>query len=221
MCRRTSRSLGPFRKKSRILLQFCVLLLAGAPGLAAQSRNPSELAAGKLLVATRGGTDSIFAKSVILLVRYDQTGALGLIVNRQSTVSISHVLSELHDAAGHSEPVFVGGPVDLGTVFALARAPRKPEGADEVSGDIYVLATKTALENALGKASTPATLRIYVGYSGWGPRQLDNEVLRGSWYIFDRSQDLAFDAKPATLWSRLIVKAQQQLVWLGFNFPGR
>ncbi len=215
MCRRTS------RRRSRILLQFCALLLAGACSLAAQSKNPADLSAGKILVATRGGTDSLFAKSVILLVRYDHTGALGLMVNRRSTVPISRVLPELQGAAGHSEPVFVGGPVELRTVFGLVRGPREPEGATEVSGDIYLLASKTALETALGEPSNPGTLRIYVGYSGWGPHQLENEVLSGSWYIFSRSQDLAFDAKPATLWSRLIGKAQQQLVWLGFTLPGR
>jgi putative AlgH/UPF0301 family transcriptional regulator len=221
MRRRTIWSPGSFLKKSRILVQFCALLLAGAGCLAAQSKNPADLAAGKILVATRGGTDSIFEKSVILLVRYDQTGALGLMVNRPSTVPISHVVPELQGAAEHSDPVFVGGPVQLRAIFGLVRAPHKPEGATEVSGDIYVLTSKTALETALGGISNPGTLRIYVGYSGWGAHQLDNEVLRGSWYIFNRDQDVAFDAKPATLWSRLIGKAEQQLVWLGFNFPGR
>ena len=170
-------------------------------------------------MATRGGTDSLFAKSVILLVRYDHTGALGLMVNRQTTVPIAHVLSGLQAAAGHSDTVFVGGPVELGTIFALARAPRKPEGASAIFGDIYFIVTKTALEKALGGASNPSGLRIYVGYCGWGPQQLEHEVLRGSWYIFSRSEDLAFDAKPATLWSRLISKTERQLVRLGFTMP--
>ena len=155
-------------------------------------------------MATRGGTDSLFAKSVILLVRYDHTGALGLMVNRQTTVPIAHVLSGLQAAAGHSDTVFVGGPVELGTIFALARAPRKPEGASAIFGDIYFIVTKTALEKALGGASNPSGLRIYVGYCGWGPQQLEHEVLRGSWYIFSSSEDLAFAVKPESLWPMLI-----------------
>jgi len=204
---------------SRILLKFCALLLASSCCLAAQSKNPEDLAAGKILVATRGGTDSRFAKSVILLVRYDHTGALGLMVNRRTAIPISRALSELQEAVGHSDPIFVGGPVELPTVFALARAPRTPEGATKVFGDIYFISTKTGLEKALGRASDPNGLRIYLGYCGWGPRQLENEVLRGSWYIFSRSEDLAFDAKPATLWSRLIGKTERQLVWLGITMP--
>lgn len=206
---------------SRILLQFCALLLAGAGCLAAQTKNPADLAAGKLLVATRHGTDSIFAKSVILLVRYDHNGALGLMVNRRTKMPISRVLSQLQVAEGHSDPVFVGGPVELGTIFALARAPRNPDGATKVSGDVYFISSKTGLEKALGVASDPGGLRIYVGYCGWAPHQLENEVLRGSWYIFSRSEDMTFDAKPETLWSRLISKTEQQFVQLGHAPPPR
>ena len=78
--------------RSRIFLQSCALLFASACCLAAQSKNPEDLAVGKMLVATRHGTDSLFAKSVILLVRYDHTGALGLMVNRRTTIPISRAL---------------------------------------------------------------------------------------------------------------------------------
>jgi putative transcriptional regulator len=205
--------------KSRILLQFCFLLLAGACCLSAQTKNPADLAPGKILVATRHGTDGLFAKSVILLLRYDHTGALGLMVNRQTKMPISRALSELKVAEGHSDPIFVGGPVELGTVFALARAKSKPEGASTVLGDIYFISTKTGLEKALGEVSNSSGLRIYVGYCGWAPNQLEHEVLRGSWYIFNRSEDVAFDAVPATLWSRLISKTERQFVRLNPTPP--
>lgn len=202
-------------------LQFWAFLLAGACSLAAQSKNPADLAAGKILVTPRDSPDPLFAQSVILLVRYNGTGALGLMVNRRTTVPISRALSELDDAKGHSDPVFVGGPVELGTVFALARAPGKPEGATLVVGNIYFIAAKTALEKALGGGSKPSGLRIYLGYCGWGPHQLDDEVRDGRWYIFNRGEVLAFDAKPATLWSRLVGKAEERLVWLGYGGPAR
>ena len=204
---------------SRVLLQFCALLLASSCCLSAQTKNPEDLAPGKILVATRHGTDGLFAKSVILLVRYDHTGALGLMVNHRTTMPISRALSELKVAEGHSDPIFVGGPVELGTIFALARAAHKPNGARAVIGDIYFISTKSALEKALGGASNPSGLRIYAGYCGWGPQQLEHEVLRGSWYIFSRSEDVSFDAKPATLWSRLISKTERQFVRLNPTPP--
>ncbi|HVB35426.1 MAG TPA: YqgE/AlgH family protein [Patescibacteria group bacterium] len=206
----------------RGLLPLLALLLAGACCLGAQSKMPEDLARGKILVAPRDSSDPLFAKSVILLVRYDKSGALGLMVNHRTTLPISRVLAGIEGAAGHSDPVFVGGPVELGAVFALVRTPgSKPEGASEVFGNIYFITGKTALEKALGGASKPDELRIYVGYCGWGPRQLDSEVRAGSWYIFDGSQALAFDEKPATLWSRLIGKTEERFARLGFALPVR
>lgn len=165
---------------------------------------------GKILVAPRGAPDPLFAESVILLVRYAPSDALGLMINRRSEVAISEALRSLGNAAKHPEPVFVGGPVELDTVFALARAPHRPEGAAEVTGDVYFIAVKTSLEKALRAGANPGALRVYLGYCGWGPRQLESEVRRGGWYIFNRGEDFAFDGNPATLWSRLVGKAEGQ-----------
>ena len=128
-------------------------------------------------------------------------------------------MRELEGATAHSDPVFVGGPVQLEAVLALARAARKPDGATRLFGEIYVISGKPALENALGEGSDSSGLRVYLGYCGWGPHQLENEVERGSWYIFDRDENLAFDAEPATLWLRLISKAEAQMARRGFTLP--
>ena len=207
-------------KRSPRVLQFCALLLAGACCLVAQSRRPEDLAVGRILVTTRGARDPLFAESVVPLVRYSETDALGLMVNRRTTLPISRALRELKGTEGNSSPVFVGGPVELDTVFALARAPHKPEGTAEVFGHIYLISARPALEKALGGASNPSEMRIYLGYCGWGPHQLENEVHQGGWYIFNRSADLAFDAEPATLWTRLIGRAEAQMARFGFAVPG-
>jgi putative transcriptional regulator len=106
-------------------------------------------------------------------------------------------------------------------VFALARASHKPEGATDVSGDIYFITALKALETALAEGTNPSRLRICLGYCGWGPRQLENEVSHGGWYIFSHEGDLAFDAKPATLWPRLIGRADDQTARLDFAWPAR
>jgi putative transcriptional regulator len=207
--------------RARWLIYVCALLLAGADWLRAQSKRPEDLATGKVLVIRRDAPDPHFSESVILLVQHDEKGAVGLMLNRRTTMPISSALRELPTAVGHSDPVFVGGPVQLETVFALARAPRKPEGAAEVAGDIYLLAARPALEKALRGPSSPSALRVYLGYCGWGPRQLENEVSHGGWYIFDRREDVTFDTDPTTLWSRLIAKAEAQMAWRGFVVPVR
>ncbi len=178
-------------------------LLICACSLAAQSKKPEDLAVGKILVTPHDAPDPLFAESVIVLVRYNETGALGLMVNKRSTVPVSRALRGVTGAAKHSDPVFVGGPVELDTIFALARAPVRPEGAAEVFGNIHFISSRAALEKALSGATNPSGLRIYAGYCGWGPHQLENEMRLGGWYIFDRNEDLTFDADPATLWPRL------------------
>ncbi|HTA44126.1 MAG TPA: YqgE/AlgH family protein [Bryobacteraceae bacterium] len=203
-----------------MLLRPTVALLTAACCLTAQSRKPEDLAQGKILVTPRNPPDPHFADSVILLARYNESGAVGLMVNRRTEVPVSRVLKELQSAAKHSEPVYVGGPVELDTVMALARAPKTPDGADRVLGDIHLLMAKAALEKALGERDAN-NLHVYLGYCGWGPHQLENEMRLGGWFIFDRSVDLAFDSDPETLWTRMIARTEQQIVRLAFIPPGR
>ena len=94
------------------------LVVASAP-LLAQSAGAQDLGIGKLLVARRDAPDPTFAKAVILLVRYEKDGTLGLVINRRTKVLVSRALEGLNGAKGHSEPVYLGGPVERDTVFAL------------------------------------------------------------------------------------------------------
>jgi putative transcriptional regulator len=196
------------RENAGMNARLCAALLTVTCAASAQSKRPEDLATGKILVTTRSAGDPLFAKSVVLLVRYDQSGALGLMINHRSTLPISRALKDLDGAASRSDPVFVGGPVELDTVFALARGRRKPQGGDEVLGDIYLLTEKSALQKALGASSGPSGLRVYLGYCGWTRGQLENEARLGLWYIFTGREDLAFDEQPPTLWSRLIEEAE-------------
>ncbi len=196
------------------------LLFACACCVLAQSKSPQDLATGKLLVAPRDAPDPAFAESVILLVRYDESGVVGLMVNRPTKVSISTALKELKGAGNHPDPVFVGGPVELDTVLAITRGPKKPADAADISGGLSLIASKAGLEKALRGATDPAALRIYLGYCGWTRPQLEQEVRLGGWYVFDRSEALVFDKEPATLWSRLIGKTELEIVRLGLTLPG-
>ena len=200
-------------------LRLALALLATACCLTAQSKRPEDLAQGKILVTPRDAPDPHFAESVILLARYNEDGAVGLMVNRRTEVPVSRVLKEIPEAAKHTEPVYVGGPVELDTVLALVRASKPADGATLVSGSLYLLMAKQALEKALSERDA-ASLHIYLGYCGWGAHQLENEVRAGGWYIFNRSNDLSFDSEPSTLWTRMIARTEQQIVRLSFRPPG-
>ena len=79
------------------------------------------------------------------------------------------------------------------------------------SGKVYLVSTKELLEKTMAQRNDPGEFRIYLGYCGWGPGQLENETGHGFWHIFASDADLVFDSEPNTLWSRLIARVGQNI----------
>jgi putative transcriptional regulator len=194
--------------KIRPILLAVPLIYLGVPaGVMAQSSNPRDLRTGKFLVAARKFPDPTFAQAVILLTGYNQDGAMGLIVNRQTTVPIARAVP----SAKMSDPVYSGGPVSVPAVYGLLRSPSKPEPATPVFGDIYMIAERALLEKTISASPPAERFRAYLGYCGWGPGQLDNEVEQGAWYIFAGRAEMVFDSEPESLWSRLVALTERQI----------
>jgi putative transcriptional regulator len=193
------------------LLVVVLAVLAGGVVLSAQSVRVQDLGIGKLLVARRDAPDPTFAETVILLVRYENSGTVGLVINRRSNVPVSEALGKFNGSKQRSEPVYSGGPVEPQSVLALLRANTMPEGAAPVVGKLYLVSTKPVLEKSLAGQVGPTELRVYLGYTGWGARQLESEIERGFWYIFPGDAGLVFDPDPGSLWSRLMARKEQQI----------
>jgi putative transcriptional regulator len=191
------------------MLAIAALLLCGALTMPAQSTH--DLGIGKILVARRDAPDSTFAETVIVVVRYSQGGTVGLMLNRRTEVPVSKALDPLKGASGRSDPVYAGGPVELPNVLALLRANAMPEGAEHVTVKVYLVSTGAVLEKTLAKRPDPADFRVYLGYCGWSPGQLENEISHGFWQVLNGSADIVFDSEPETLWSRLIERAEQRI----------
>jgi putative transcriptional regulator len=190
------------------VLWIGALLIASA---SAQSKNPKDLGVSKVLVASRDLGDPNFAKTVILLVHYDADSVLGLVLNRRTDVPLSKALDGLKVARGRSDSVFLGGPVEVTTVFAMLQSPAKLEGASHVLDEVYLITNKSVLEHTLGTRPDPGVFHIYLGYSGWTNDQLRREVEQGAWFIFNANAATVFDADPDALWSRMIRKTEQQM----------
>lgn len=176
-----------------------------------QSTRAKDLGAGKLLVSSRSISDPNFAESVVLLIRYDRQGALGLMINRRTRAPISRVLQDLKMAKHRSDPIYAGGPVEVNTMLGLFRSRKKPDEATAVLSEVYLVSNKPLLEKTLAVSSGPSDLRLYVGYCGWAGGQLENEVRRGGWWIFDANAGVIFDPDPDSVWSRLIARTEQQI----------
>ena len=179
--------------------------------LPVQSKNAKDLGAGKLLVASRGLADPFFAKTVVLLVHYDAEGVVGLILNRRTDVPLSRVLEGLKAAKHLSDPVYLGGPVETPAVFALLQSPAKVEGAQHIFGAVYLVSTKTLLEQTISARPDPSGFHVYLGSAGWTNDQLRKEVELGAWFIFQADAGTVFDSDPDSLWSQMIQKTELKL----------
>jgi putative transcriptional regulator len=196
-------------------------LEAGVRLAGAQSMRPTDLAAGKLLVASPDLPDPNFAKTVVLLVQYDADGVMGLILNRRSKVPISRVLDGLAGAKNRPEPVYAGGPVGRTDVLALVRSRRPPGDAKRVVGEVFLVSTKEGLEKTFASAADSDTVHVYLGYSGWTAPQLQHELDLGAWYILQGSAKTVFDSEPDALWPQLMRETEMRIASRGPTKPFR
>jgi len=135
---------------------------------------------GTLLIATRKSTDADLKQSVVLIVHNGREGAIGLIVN--------------HPISGSS---YFGGPIPVG-IRTLIRAGTAPEQGDPILKGIYMVPRRLSNDTA-----PVDTARVFVGYVGWSPRQLKDEIARGLWTLRNGDASIVFDAHPDRLWQRL------------------
>jgi putative transcriptional regulator len=157
-----------------------------------------EIAAGRFLIATVKSRDPELAKSVILLIQYDQRGAIGLIVNHPTGVP----LSRLFPASKMRAFVYAGGPVPLGS-NALLRSERKLKSATNLFDNVYLIADEVFIEATANAGAPSNRFRVYAGYSGWSAAQLRNEVATGLWRVAPADAAIVFDPHPETVWQRL------------------
>jgi putative AlgH/UPF0301 family transcriptional regulator len=192
-----------------------MLLIAALLGssLIAQSKNAKDLGPASVLVASRDLADPNFAKTVILLVHYDEDSVLGLTINRHTDVAVSRLFGGLKAAKARADSIYLGGPVEISTVFALLESPDKLKDIAPVFGETYLISTKALLEKTVASAPDPEVFHVYVGYAGWTNAQLKREVALGMWFIFQADTDTVFDSDPDTLWQRMIRKTEQKLAY--------
>jgi|SRR5271166_3690990 len=175
--------------------------------LPVRSKNAKDLGAGKLLVASRQLGDPNFAQTVVLLVRYDAEGVVGLILNRRSDLPISRVLDGIQAAKERSDPVYVGGPVEP-SVFGLFQSAAKVEGAQHIFGTVYMISTKPQFEQIISARPDPSGFHAYLGCAGWTNDQLREEVELGAWFIFPADAGTVFSSDPDSLWPQMIQKTE-------------
>jgi len=188
-------------------------ILAVLP-LATYLQAQDELAQGKILLADKRLKDPNFDQTVVYLITYDEKGAVGLVLNRETDMPVSRILRGVKEAADRKDFVFSGGPVEASSVLALYRTTTKRKGTRQVSSNVFAVLDETVLKEALAAGAAANVLRLYMGYAGWGPGQLETEVGAGAWSVLSGDAKTVFDSDPDTLWGRLNKRREPQVVRL-------
>jgi len=180
--------------------RFVTLLVLVTWLLPVASGKDLQPAKGRLLVATELVGGDFFTQTVILLLHYDATGAMGIVINRPTEVEPQELLDDVAPITGYSAPVYWGGPVQMNSLRALLRTDTPPSGAEAIVGSVHQVVIDDALNIA---PADSANLRLFIGYAGWSAGQLDSEMARGSWHVVPASDEHVFAEDPRTLWKRL------------------
>jgi len=178
----------------------------------ASERSATHLAPG-YLVAAPSLRDPNFEGSLVLVAGHRQEGAMGFVVNRPAPVSAADVLSGVDAAlvglaresglADH--PVLVGGPVSQEQLWILYRPGAVPEEDDGIRvGRRLALGSSRPLLEALLRAEEPGPFLLMMGYAGWAPLQLENEIVHGAWVPLPFQEDLALSVPFETRWEEAV-----------------
>ena len=159
---------------------------------------------GNLLVAGPGLADPNFRRTVVLVGEHGEEGAMGVVLNRASTVTVAEAVPPMAALVEADDLVHVGGPVQPQAVVVLADFV-EPERAEAL-----VVEDVGFLPGELDDASDVGTLRqvrVFAGYAGWAPGQLEGELEEGSWLVVPALVADVFTPQPDALWREVLRRA--------------
>jgi putative transcriptional regulator len=160
-----------------------------------------------LLVAKPGMLDPNFDKTVVLAVRPDDGGPIGVILNRPTTVLLRALLPDRPELANRDDLVFLGGPVEPEALLFAFRSSNKPARGLSVAEDIYISGFSEVLADLLKRPENAARQRFFTGFSGWAAGQLEDEIAQGGWYVLRFDASAIFDINPLTMYEEMLRRA--------------
>lgn len=168
---------------------------------------------GHFLLATRHLHDPNFFRSAVLLLEHSEEGAMGVVVNRPSSVNVAHALSGHFDVPNSDNVIYVGGPVEPSALSMLHS--HSEWGSQELSilPGVYIGSSAKAFEGIVASENQDTETgqyRIYSGYSGWGEGQLEDELSRGDWFTLKASPNFVFNSNPYEIWDELMKEYHKQ-----------
>lgn len=170
---------------------------------------------GRLLVATPPLEDANFDRTVVFVLEHHDEGAIGVVINRPSYEALDEPLDRWIELQSTPSSVFSGGPVEESALIALAEtsAPLAEE-ADYLSPIVGTIASADLTADPALVAGEVTGVRVFRGYAGWGPGQLEGEIEAGAWLVLDSEPGDVFSPDPGELWRTVLRRQPGRLAWL-------
>jgi len=185
-----------WRNAVRLICGF-LAFLAGSSPTSADDTKPSAA----IVIAARAElADSNFKDSLVLVMNNVGHAPVGVIINRPTRIAVSHLFPDNERLAGLQDKLYFGGPVEITNVSFLFRADAPQEQALQVLDGVYFSMNRQLLDKLLTRDKPMDGLRIFVGYSGWAPGQLEAEIARGDWKLTPAGAETIFGKKPEHPW---------------------
>ena len=169
---------------------------------------------GKLLVASPRMTNSVFSQTVIIMVRHEGKGAMGIIINRplgdRSLASLLEASGDKTTTATGKVRVYGGGPLEPGIGFVIHTRDYRSPQTIEIDERIAVTSSIDILRD-IGRKRGPEKSLIAFGYAGWGPGQLEAELKQGLWFTTTEDPKLIFELSPDAIWEEAVKRRTQDL----------
>jgi putative transcriptional regulator len=158
----------------------------------------AESLRGSLLIAGPQLLDPNFRRTVVLVADHGEEGAMGVILNRPSGMTVADAAPDLEPLIGPDAPIFAGGPVQPTSGVVLAEVA---EADEPVFGDVVLVPGLGELADVVDGAGN---IRVFAGYAGWGPGQLDGELERDDWIVEPAQASDVFSEMPEELWAAVL-----------------
>ena len=179
--------------------------------------NENKPVQGALLLSEPFMLDPNFERSVVLLCEHNEDGTVGLVLNHLSHLLLSDIIDEVQN---EDFPIYLGGPVNSSSLFFLHRANDKITDGTHIVDDIYWGGDFDKLlllinENLIDSSE----IKFFLGYSGWAPEQLDNEIKQNSWAVHSSfDTEITFLTDGEDLWKQALISMGPKYAHVA-NFP--
>jgi putative transcriptional regulator len=170
---------------------------------------------GRLLVALPPLVDENFDRTVVLVLEHGDAGALGVILNRPGERRVDDLLAPWAPHVAMPDVFFEGGPVEIESIIGVAICER----TDDSDGPSLDTIGTVDLSVPPDEHDPPVDqVRLFVGYAGWGPDQLEAELAAGAWIVADFVPDDVFSVEPSELWRSVLRRQGGRIAWMA-NYP--